>query len=183
MAQFDSLTNFSIRLTRPSDQLPTRYRLSLPALLNSLLPSLLRQPVQRAWLQALHAPLLSLYEDFARHVARTTTELSYNGQTLMLEKALNDRFDPVFRRIRIINSDTELEPVYFNYVSEQQPLPTLYFSQEGQPLLYLSGWREYTNQVGFTVRAPRSLSPQEPALQARIKQLKLSMIRHTLVYI
>lgn len=176
-------TNIIRQLLLKSLSLPIRYRLSLPQLLNQLPPSLLRQPVQRAWLQALHSPLSSLYEQFAEHVATTTTELSYNGQTLLLERALNDRFDPAFRRIKIINSDTELEPVYLNFVSEQQPLPITYFSNEGEQLLQVSNWLEYTNQTGFTVRVPRSLAPKEPALQARIKQLKLALIRHKIAYI
>ncbi|GGF22167.1 hypothetical protein [Hymenobacter cavernae] len=163
-------------------KVPARYRLNIEALLTSLLPALLRQKRMVAWIQALHLPLLSLYEQFIEHVKRSTTELSYNGQTMMLEKALNDRFDPGFRRIKIINSDTELEPVYLNFVSEQQPAPALYLDNEGEPLLYINAWNEYTNQVGFTVQVPRSLAPKQASLQARIKQLKLALIRHTIVY-
>jgi hypothetical protein len=166
-----------------SQQLPTGYRLQVPVLLNSLLPSLLRKPRLLAWVQALNSPAAWVYEQFAAFYFTTKTELSYNGQTLLLEKALNDRFDKSFRRIRIINSDTELSPVYLNFTDEQQPLPTLYFEDEGQPLLYLNEWTEYTNQVGFTVQLPRSLRPQEVAVQARIKQLKLALIRHKLIYI
>ncbi|MDF7809899.1 hypothetical protein [Hymenobacter sp. YC55] len=163
--------------------LPLRYRLSLPPLLKSLLPSILRRPVMLAWVRALHSPLLTTYLQFAEHVRRSRTELSYNGQTMLLERALNDRFDPVFRRIRIINSDTELSPVYLNFVSEQQPMPPTYQTSEGEPLLYINHWIEYVSQVGFTVQVPRSLRPQEAALQARIKQLKISMIRHKLAYV
>jgi hypothetical protein len=163
--------------------LPPRYSFKLPALVNSLLPSLLRQPRHLAWLRALLSPLAWLQLQLATFVATTKTELSYNGQTLLLEKALNDRFDPAFRRIRIINADTDLQPVYLNFEAEQQPLPTVYFEAEQQPLLYLTNWIEYTNQVGFTVQLPRSLRPQEVAVQARIKQLKLALIRHKLLYI
>lgn len=163
--------------------LPTRYRFDLPLLLKALLPALLRRPKMLAWVQTLNSPLVATYELFTQHVAKSRTELRYNGQTMLLEKALNDRFDPVFRRIRIINSDTELSPVYLNYVSEQQPMPITYRTEEDMPLLKLNKWIEYVSQVGFVVQVPRSLRPQEPALQARIKQLKLSMIRHTITYI
>ncbi|TGE23564.1 hypothetical protein [Hymenobacter metallicola] len=165
-----------------SEQMPTRYRVKVFSLLTSLLPSLLRRPKMIAWLQVLHTPLLDLYEQFAQHVATTATELSYNGQTMLLEKALNDRFDPVFTRIRIINSDTDLSPVYLNFVSEQQPMPISYFAYEGEPLLYMASWIDFMNQTGFTVRVPRSLENQEAPLQARIKQLKLALIRHRIVY-
>jgi hypothetical protein len=163
--------------------LPTRYRFALPTLLKTLLPSLLRQPLQLAWLRALHRPVVDVYAWLADFVATSRTELSYNGQTLMLEKALNDRFDPVFRRIKIINSDTELSPVYLNFVAEQQPPVPVHFEAEGAAPLYLDKWVNYTNQVGFTVQLPRSLRPQEVAVQARIKQLKLALIRHKLLYV
>jgi hypothetical protein len=161
----------------------TRYTLQQRPLIKSLLPSILRRPKMMAWLQALLSPVLITYAYFVQHVKASSTELSYNGQTMLLEKALNDRFDPGLRRIKIINSDTDLEPVYFNYASEQQPMPVMYFAREGRPLLYLNRAAEYANQVGFTVQVPRSLLPQEAALQARIKQLKLALIRHTIIYI
>jgi hypothetical protein len=161
----------------------TRYTLQQRPLIKSLLPSLLRRPKMLAWLQALLSPLLVTYAHFVQHVKASSTELSYNGQTMLLEKALNDRFDPAFRRIRIINSDTVLQPVYFNYASELQPMPVAYYASEGRPLLYLSRASEYANQLGFTVQVPRALAPQEAALQARIKQLKLSLIRHSLIYV
>jgi hypothetical protein len=163
--------------------LPTRYRFALPDFTKTLLASVLRQPVHLAWLRALHRPVVELYGWFADFVATSRTELSYNGQTLMLEKALNDRFDPVFRRIKIINSDTELSPVYLNFVAELQPPVPVYFVAENEAPLYLDKWVNYTNQVGFTVQLPRSLRPQEVAVQARIKQLKLALIRHKLLYI
>jgi hypothetical protein len=176
--------SFPLPIRPPRQQpVPARYLLQQRPLIKSLLPSILRRPNMLAWLQALLSPLLSLYAQFLQHVATSATELSYNGQTMMLEKALNDRFDAGLRRIKIINADTQIEPVYFNYVSEQQPLQTGYFVAENGPGLYLSHWIDYISQVGFTVQVPRSLAPQEAALQARIKQLKLSLIRHSIIYI
>jgi hypothetical protein len=162
---------------------PLRYRFNLPALINSLLPSLLRKPVTLAWLQAQLQPAAELYAQFVAYAAATRTELSYNGQTLMLEKALNDKFDPVFRRIRIINADTFLQPIYLNFVAEQQPAVPVFFEAEGEPPLYFEYWAGYVNQVGFTVQLPRSLRPAEAAVQARIGQLKLALIKHKLLYI
>jgi hypothetical protein len=166
-----------------AEQLPARYRVQPAVLITSLLPALLRKPKMLAWLTALHQPLQATYLAFSEHVARSATELSYNGQTMLLEKALNDRFDLAFRRIRIINSDTELSPIYLNYVSELQDMPVTFYTSEDMPLLRVNNWIEYVSQVGFVVQVPRSLRPAEPALQARIKQLKLSMIRHTIAYI
>ena len=162
--------------------LPLRYRLEQGPLILYLLPSLLRQARQVAWLKALLTPLLSLQLRFADLVRASLTELSYNGQTLQLQRALNDRFDHAFRRILIINSDTENEPSYDNFLSELEPPAFLSFYAEGPPYLYDYSWQEILSQVGFTVKVPRGLSPLELPLQARIRQLKLTMIKHTLIY-
>jgi hypothetical protein len=162
---------------------PLRYRFDLVQLITSLLPSLLRKPTLLAWLQALLQPAAALQHLFEVYAAATRTELSYNGQTMLLEKALNDRFDAVFRRIKIINADTFLQPVYLNFVAEQQPVLPLYFVAEGQPGQYFEYWAGYVNQIGFTVQLPRSLRGAEAAVQARIGQLKLATIKHKLLYI
>lgn len=167
---------------RQIEQLPVRYRIEQLSLIGNLVPSLLRKPKMMAWLRSLLTPLLSLQLQFAEHVALSRRELSYNGQTLSLQRALNDRFDPAFRRIRIINSDTEAEPSYDNFISEAQPWQFMGFISEAPPYAYDFTYAEILNQVGFTVRVPRSLFGSELALQARIKQLKLALIKHKLIY-
>jgi hypothetical protein len=165
------------------NEAPPRYRFTLGSLVAGLLPVLLRKPRMLAYLNALVAPVATLYVDFLAYEASTRLELSFNGQTLAFERALNVRFDPVFRRIRIINSDAQTESTYDNFIREGQPWQYMTFKREGPPWLYDYGFAELQNQVGFVVRVPQSLAPKEPAIIARVRQLKLAMIKFRIQYI
>jgi hypothetical protein len=168
----------------PINVLPTPltpYRVAWGRLLLLLLPSLLRRPKLLAWLQALNFPADQLYTQFIVWLLDTRRELSYNGQTILLEKALNDRFDPSRRRVVIRNDDTDLLPIYLNFVREQQPLPVLHFQREQQPRTYWRRYLEILRQVGFTVYAP-GLMQYERQLNARIRRLKLAVVRYRLLY-
>lgn len=163
----------------------TRYRVDFDYLSTLLLPSLLRKPKLRAWLLALLAPLRQLYTTFLLYAEATRIELTYNSQTIALEGALNDQFDPLLRRITIDNSDTELLPFYVNFLSEQQPEKHVLFASESPPWLYCYGYAEFTTQTDFTVRVPVMLrNPQRTdQLNARIRRFKLAMRHYTLRYV
>lgn len=162
-----------------------RYRVDFDYLSTLLLPSLLRKPKLRAWLLALLAPLRQLYTTFLLYAEATRIELSYNSQTIVLEGALNDQFDPLLRRIRIDNSDTELVPFYVNFVSEQQPEKPVLFAAEAPPWLYCYSYAEFSTQTDFTVRVPVQLrNPQRTdQLNARIRRFKLATRHYSLRFV
>ena len=164
-------------------QIPLRYRFDLEALVTGLLPHLLRRPVLRAYLVALLTPLADSYGRFVSFTARTRRELSYNGQTLSFQRALNDLFDPVLARIRLINSDASIESVYINFVAEGEEPRYTKFAAEAPPHFVLYSQEEVANQTGFVVRCPASLRPREAALRARISQLKLAMVKYRIQYV
>jgi hypothetical protein len=162
---------------------PLRYRFDLEALVVGLLPSLLRKPKLKAYLNALLMPVATLYAGFVAFQAKARRELSYNGQTLSFQRALNDLFDPVLARIRIISQDASFEAVYVNFVAEEEAEKYTKFTTESPPHFVLYGTVELASQVGFVVRCPASLRPQEPALKARIGQLKLAMVKYRIQYV
>ncbi len=163
---------------------PTRYRVDFERLAWLLLPSLLRRPRQVAWLRLLTTPVRHLYARFVAYEAAVRRELSYNSQVLLFEAALNDRFDPAVRRIYISNSDVELQPVYVNFVAEQQPNPILYFQSEAKAPVYLFQWAEFSQQTDFIVHAPSILNtPQlNTQLRAAIRRLKLANKQYLLTF-
>lgn len=159
-----------------------RYWLDLGALEPQLLPYLLRRPRLLAFARALTQPAAELYATWLRYTIQTRHELSYNGQTLQLERALNDKFDPTLRRIQIINTQTYAVPVYLNFIREQEAETYVYSAAEGLPGLYLLTYAEQIGQVGFTVRVPAVLRPQELALRTRINQLKIALVKYRIIY-
>ncbi|MBD2769690.1 hypothetical protein IC235_17510 [Hymenobacter sp. BT664] len=168
----------------PNNSTPLRYRFDIGALVTGLKPYLLRKPVLRAYLMALASPVATLYTRFVGYAATTKRKLSYSGQKMAFERSLNDQFDPAFTRIRIINSDEQIEADYDFFMAENhQPQEYLRFISECPPFEYDFFFQEIVNQVGFIVEVPQSLRPQEAALNARIRQLKLAMVKYSINYV
>lgn len=164
-------------------QIPLRYRFDVAALTVGVLPHLLRQPKLQALAASLVAPVGRIYAEFLAFQEQTRRELSYNGQTLNFQRALNDLFDPALARIRIINTDATFESIYVNFVAEEEPDKYSKYASEAPPHFMLHTVAEEASQVGFVVRCPASLRPQEPALKARIGQLKLALVKYRIQYV
>lgn len=165
-------------------QPPTRYRVDFAYLAALLLPSLLRKPRLLGWLTALLTPLTQLYATFLAYAQASFRELSYNSQTIVLEGALNDQFDPDLRRIRIDNSDADLQPLYFNFRSEQQPDKYVLFAAECPPWTYAYLYSEFSSQTDFTVHVPALLrnAQRTDQLNARIRRFKLATRHYVLLF-
>ncbi|MFD2787929.1 hypothetical protein [Hymenobacter rubripertinctus] len=177
MAVYDELAALFTR-----HPIPTRYRLDLPALVQGLLPVALRnKPHLSGLLLALLSPTAGVYAAYLSYTVRVRRELTYSGQKLAFERALNDRFDPDQARIQLVDSDSQARPLYINFEAEQQPPVFVRMEPEGEPL-YLYAGVELSGQVGFTVRVPAQLQPRAAALNARIRELKLALINYTIVY-
>lgn len=127
-----------------------------------LLPTFLRKVKMVAWLQMLVTPIKMVYSDFMNNRAENLNNLQHNGQVCYLRCLLNDKFDPVLRRIRITNGSA-FEAVYaFTYL-EAQPK---YLGS-----LYLRQYIDYAdNGIDFMVIIPADLK-----LQNSIEQLKATM--------
>jgi hypothetical protein len=77
-----------------------------------LLPAQLRRTAMIAWIMALIAPVLRLYNQFISFWLLSIYRLTITPQVCFLEKALNDKYDTQLRRIIIIDA-LEFEGVPF----------------------------------------------------------------------
>lgn len=177
---------------------PARYRLSWARLNGLLLPPALRRPRLLALLQALTWPLRQRYDDVLVWMATMRREAGYNGQTMVLEQALNDQFTNVTRDIVVRNNTGGLLPHSLYFTDERPPtspggqLPNPYFLDnqlntyffypptDSGKLLDLGFVSEF-GRPGFTVYAPGQAS-QEGALIRRINQLKMATTQYSIVY-
>lgn len=159
---------------------PARFRLDVPRLSVLLLPSLLRRPRLVAWLASLTSPVAGLYQEFLSYRLATLQELAYNGQTALLEKALNDKIDSSLRRIVIRNSTNYLDPLYINFKREIQPSVFATSKVEGRPL-YPHRASDFANQVGFIVYAP-GLNAKDYPLNILIRRFKIALVSYRIIY-
>lgn len=165
--------------------------LNLATWARDLTPPLLRRPRLLAFVQALLAPLRELNAELLAYTTTARRTLAYNCQTLAFEGLLNDGFDPGLRRIRIANTDVNLQPDFVNLAREQQPAFPLWRRAEGEAAVFLRRRAEYFSQVGFVVLVPTSLVPADAAaatrwrtrLEATIRRYKYATINHATRYV
>ena len=83
-----------------------------------------RTPIRLALLYALLSPLDDNFNNIAQFLADKLRELGYNGQTVQLERLLNDKFDPSLRRIRIRHNIFDFD---FLFRDEEDQIETYLF--------------------------------------------------------
>lgn len=121
------------------------------------LPGFLRTIVRVKWLQVLLKPLHTVHQSFIAFSEEQRYKLSHNSQVIYLEAVLNDRFDNVLRRIRIINQKV-WEPLYVYDTSDGRPV-FLYNTNDNRPV-YVYNQADYEIEMpDFIVEVPQDLRP------------------------
>jgi hypothetical protein len=169
------------------------------ALAAQICPPFLRLPVHLSFREVIVSQHQWLHDTaFLPFVEKTRRELSYNGQTKILEWALNNEFDPdtdtdSMRRIYILNNDTDLTPFFLYSKAEYDAGPPpvkryLYRKDEydlGPPPApqYLFNYAEYVLPIGFQVFVPTDLADMETAIRAFINRYKYACTTYEIIYL
>lgn len=138
------------------------FNVDFSILVRTLVPVSLRNAVQLAWLNALVSPVQWLYTQFTGNRLNNLYRLSHNGQVCYLEAALNDLFDPVARRLVIVDGPFE-DPLFVYLAPENKPLWLGLVSETGATP-YPDPQVLYTNAettllgVSFIVQVPASVA-------------------------
>lgn len=137
----------------------------------------MRKEVQYAWLKTILKPLATAYTSFLGYRTNQIYECYLTGQTIQLQRLLNDTYDNTLRRIYIIHSlDSDID-LYLD--SESQPASDLifYLDSEAVPAndedLYLDGEMGGALPVDFRVIAPTSLSGEVVIMTNLIRKYAL----------
>ena len=112
-----------------------------------------------------------LYPMFKNWEAKSWYDITYQtGQVAHLELVLNDRFDPILKRI-FIGPGIYPPRVYIYTAAEQKPL-YIYTAAENQPV-YMYSEGEYINGVfDFVVNVPNGLPYEETSIAAVVDRYK-----------
>jgi hypothetical protein len=87
-----------------------------------------RTPIRLALIYSLLSPLDENFNNISQFLADKLRELGYNGQTIQLERLLNDKFDSTLRRIFIRHSIFDFDFLF--YVEEEQIESFLFYDTE-----------------------------------------------------
>jgi hypothetical protein len=91
-------------------------------LVQRMLPEWWRKARLFAWMRVLLSPVVALHTAFLAYRSRVLYELRLNGQTMYLEKALNDRFDDDERRIYIETIEDPSQFYLYRKVEDRDPV-------------------------------------------------------------
>lgn len=106
------------------------FKIDYDRLIVMLLPTFLRRERMTAWLRSLLTPVSSLYNNWFGFRSRNIYQLAHNGQVVYLRAALNDSFDPVERRIQIIDGNRfKRKFIYTNPEQKPRFLGTMYLNR------------------------------------------------------
>lgn len=118
------------------------------------LPTFLRKPVMMAFVFMLIAPLETLYIEFLKVRKQQLIRMQHNFQKFSLQKRLNDAFDPLERRIEIVNSLMYFGTyLYTEAEDDAQFTKTKWLFGDPNPL-YLRTEAELFTEFDFIVKIP-----------------------------
>lgn len=147
-----------------------RYNLDINKLTILLTPTFLRKERFLAWLRVLHFPLIEIVDKFNFNRNENLYNLAHNGQVCYLRGVLNDRFDPIQRRIKIADGN-RYQRQYIYTRGEQKPK---YLGK-----IYLYDRADYGDTgVDFIVLIPRGLIYNEYEMKALVDFYKLASKRY-----
>lgn len=148
-----------------------------------LTPPFLRRAFFIAWLKAFTTPIKTLNSSLVDFVADRREELTYNGQTIQLERLLNDKFDDVSRRISIIHSTS---PYVFDYLNAEAQTPDYDYlvSEAHVPQEFLAYFYELGVSLidGFEVHSPASLTSESDKIESYVLRYKIAGVNYALIF-
>ncbi|MAB37746.1 MAG: hypothetical protein CL528_11270 [Aequorivita sp.] len=156
------------------------YILDYEGFKEQLLPIILRKPKWLALLQALIIPFKALYEYFFGFKEDSIYRAQHYGSVGLLEKALNDAFDDVERRIFINNAalnDTQ------HYYDEGAGDPLYFYDEgEGDPQWFFDPIVFNVYESDFTVFIPMALRPDDEDAEERLLTRVRALIDYYKIY-
>jgi hypothetical protein len=148
-----------------------------------LLPTFLRKDLILAMLQAMVAPVVTLYDQFMRNRSGNLYRLKANGQVCYLRRTLNDAFPDAGGNIRIYDGEVIGEWLYAwdeNYNSYNYYLPV---TDEGVMLWDREAIVASKNYFNVAVPAALKNNPDNiTQLKAIINTYKLLSKSYNIIY-
>jgi len=148
------------------------YSVNLNKLIIWLLPISLRKSKVVSYLVALIKPIQNLYVNFLYFRNQQLYDAEINGQTIKLERVLNDTFDVVERRIYITDGDYFTPPVFYE---EYKNLPVIFY-EEGNtdnPIYYKVDSIDDRVDFNFYVHVPQDVFFEKPRITALTNKYKI----------
>ncbi|MDA6068632.1 hypothetical protein NJT12_03275 [Flavobacterium sp. AC] len=145
-----------------------------------LLPTFLRKQNLVKYVQALVTPIGSLHYKWSNWRIENIFKIEYSGQVCYLRKSLNDKFDPLQRRIRI--GDGNIHEVTYIYTEVELQNAFLHTENESQIIWIRSEAETASTGLDFIVFVPQEVYDSDFfGLHAHIKFYKAGGKRYNIL--
>ncbi|KFF13123.1 hypothetical protein IW15_10195 [Chryseobacterium soli] len=120
------------------------------------IPTFRRKPITLNYLWCLLFPLESMYIEFLRKRKQNLIKMNFNYQKYSVQRRLNDLFDPIERRIKIVKA-VQYEGVYLYTEAEDdvQHSKMQWLYDSGNPI-YIRTEAELYSEYDFIVEIPNT---------------------------
>jgi hypothetical protein len=161
----------------------SKYDVNFKRLALLLLPTFWRKPLLGALTYAMVTPLNYLHTKFVLFQRATDYRLTHNGQVCYLRAVLNDRFDPIERRIAITEDTSNIWPLMLWHRSEDHS-ELLPMRETGRALIVNRRGFVGVNSFDFWVNIPVALleAVDVTRLRAIVDTYKLASKRFSINY-
>ena len=123
-------------------------------LVKQLIPSFLRTIIRLKWLAVLFAPIVRIWSSYKEWRILKYYEANVTAQVISIEAYLNKLFDPVKKRIKIVQTVTS--NVYI-YLRSEGYLDKGINGDKGK-VVYMKGEKPETELDGFLVEVPSDIN-------------------------
>jgi hypothetical protein len=147
----------------------------------SILPIELQKPRRIEWITVLLSSMKKTRDAFTLLTSDLLYKKYHNGLKIYLEKALNDKFDPIDRQIFIENVNTQSK-LFIYYKPESKPKTYIYARSE-TPVTYVYAKSGYMGDNDFQVWIPFSLFAAIDAVAGMVDYYRPAGKRFTVVII
>ncbi len=151
---------------------PNIYRINWARLAAQCLPIDLRKVSMLRFIIALLEPIKTVYFVFLQLRKDQLYEAEINGQTINLERVLNDKFDAVERRIYITDGEYYTPPTYYD---DWKNLPVNYY-ETGNPdnaIFYSTSALDNRVSFNFFVHVPTEVFFEKQRIRALVNLYKV----------
>lgn len=151
------------------------YDIDFKKMVQQLLGTLLRKTKRVAWLTAVLKPLRNLHTEFVSFRNEKAYEVKWNGQTIVLESMLRDKFGS---GITIVNNSTALDSLTIG-----EGVDVGGFIGDGSDFGGYIGENYSPALTNFTVNVPGSITFVQSEMEAWINKYKMFGTTYNIVII
>lgn len=122
--------------------------------------------------------LVSLYDEFTDRRNKVIKRVQYTGQTMSLEKMLNEQYPSANNGIYIENVINSLTASFIYNLVDGQQEDYIHNLSDGEPPVFLFNLSDFIAQVDFIVYVPIGVNYDETKMRLLIDSYRLASKRY-----